>query len=330
MGKLIFVPIEPLKERYSAQWLEWFKKDFNKSKIDYYIIGDTRLRKIKKGEFLDIFDTNTYKLNQMSKIIKLVKNGFSGTIFFMDLWFPSLECLAYIRSCSKKQIRIEGILHAGTWDSNDYLTRRGCGNWAKDLEKSWLKLIDKVYVATEYHKKLIIKSNSCPKNYNHKKIQVVKFPCYTNKDLRKNKKQNIVVFPHRLAPEKRPELFEELERKYKKMFKNTDVRFIKTKDVSKTKEQYYNLLSRSKIAVSFALQETFGIAMLEALNLGCIPVCPNSISYKETMPSKYRTSRINDIEYLCRRINYLIKNYNIPKQSRYNESVKDIIKRIKK
>ena len=41
------------------------------------------------------------------------------------------------------------------------------------------------------------------------------------------------------------------------------------------------MLAKSKIAISFAEQETFGYAMLEALTFDCVPVVPNKLSYKE-------------------------------------------------
>ena len=50
------------------------------------------------------------------------------------------------------------------------------------------------------------------------------------------------------------------------------------------KAAYYSLLSRSVAAVSFALQETFGYAMLEATALGCVPIVPDRLSYPELFP----------------------------------------------
>ena len=92
-------------------------------------------------------------------------------------------------------------------------------------------------------------------------------------------KENLIVFPHRLDGEKHPEVFDELARNLKKELPGWW--FVKTKDVCKTKEDYYSLLGRAKIAVSCATQETFGYAMLEAAANGCYPITPDALSYAE-------------------------------------------------
>ena len=134
MEKMILVPIEILEERYSAQWYEWFTKYLTENNYDYEVVGDTKPRTIKHGEFLDVYETNKYKLKQLLEIIEKIENGFEGTIFFMDLWFPGIQTLAYIRDCLGKKIKFKGILHAGTWDKWDFLSQKGCGVWAKYFE----------------------------------------------------------------------------------------------------------------------------------------------------------------------------------------------------
>lgn len=294
MDRLIFVPIERLEERYSAQWFDWFMKAFSeKGFLDsnkFHVVGDLKERKITTGQFLDIYETNKYKLNQIIEIIELLENypNDNFTIFFMDAWFSGIEALAYIRSCAKRKIKFKGMVHAGTWDEHDFLSQSGCTYWAKPFEFSLFRIFDTIFYATDFHKKLI---EAHFKEYGEdplKSIFVkVDFPVIDPFNV--DKKENIVVFPHRLAPEKNPDIFDQIEAKFKADYLSSipDVKFVKSKDVCKTKFEYYELLKKSKVAVSTASQETFGIAMLEAFHLGCFPVVPARLSYKETFDSKY-------------------------------------------
>jgi glycosyltransferase involved in cell wall biosynthesis len=93
-------------------------------------------------------------------------------------------------------------------------------------------------------------------------------------------KENTVIFPHRLDAEKQPELFTKLAAQLPEKFSA-----IKTAEVcANDKAKYYRILNKGKVAISFAKQETWGIAMQEALFCGCIPILPARLSYKELFP----------------------------------------------
>ena len=289
---LFNVPIEPLEERYSIDWNNWIESFFLKSKGDFQfktIFGDPLTNKIEHGSFLDVCGTNYYKASQLQKIAKLIYDGKvkDGDIFFFhDLWFPGLEMLAYMRDGLGIDFKITGILHAGTWDEWDFLSQKHMEYWAFKIEEGWFNLVNAIFVATEYHRKLILSKRAVGAC----KIYATGLPIYNregqdgllSKPFWDEKKENIIVFPHRLDPEKQPGFFDELGKDLKKRSETfKDWQFIKTKDVCRDKQEYYDLLRRSKIAVSFATQETWGIAMQEALFAGCVPVVPNRLSYPE-------------------------------------------------
>jgi glycosyltransferase involved in cell wall biosynthesis len=50
------------------------------------------------------------------------------------------------------------------------------------------------------------------------------------------------------------------------------------------RKQYLELLLRSDCVVSTAIHEFFGLAVLEAIALGCYPLLPNRLSYPELLP----------------------------------------------
>lgn len=303
------VPIEKYEERYTEQWSRWFPAAYSVLGLDFVNVeGESITAKVESGSVLDCYGTNYYKASQLQKLILLIREGKindGDTIFFHDLWFPGIEAIQYIRDITKKEFKIWGILHAGTWDRHDFTTLNGMRKWGKYVEKGWLEFFDKVFLGSEFHKQIILKR--CNRKV-AEKLVVSGIPFEYKEVQRKQKKENIVVFPHRLNKEKQPWLFDNLAEKLKKHF--PDWQFIKTKEVCKNKEEYYQLLGRSKLAVSFAKQETFGYAMLEAVANGCIPIVPDKLSYA-TMPI-YEGYRFKNLSAM---IKYLKKELKEPRQT---------------
>lgn len=297
--RIINVPIEPYEERYTQQWYDWFEY-YLKDKDHITVLGEPLTDKVEVGSVLDVYGTHHYKYTQLAKIVKLIREGEIKTgdiIFFHDLWFPGLEGLAYIRDMSGINFQIRGVLHAGTWDENDFTFKNGMRYWGEHIENGWLAFVDKIYVGSQYHKDLIIQSQQVAEH----KIKVTGLP-FDSKEvcrIKKGKgKENIIVFPHRLEEEKNPHLFDTLKKVLEPHLENWQ--FIKTKDVCTTKEEYFELLSKAKIAVSFAEQETFGYAMLESISNHCVPVVPNQVSYSTML--LYEDYRYNSFDQCLSKI----------------------------
>jgi glycosyltransferase involved in cell wall biosynthesis len=53
---------------------------------------------------------------------------------------------------------------------------------------------------------------------------------------------------------------------------------------------YRAMLRQSDIVVSTAIQEFFGISVIEALYCGCVPVLPRRLSYPELLPAEHHTA----------------------------------------
>ncbi len=304
---IFFLPLEPLSERYTENWYQYFQGYFRKEEIEHHWIpGESCYDKIQRGSFLDVCGTNVWKFSQLQKVSQLmfedkIRDG--DTIFLADVWHSGIEALAYMRDGLKKDIKIVGCIFAGTYDPFDFTAKAGMGYWGKDLENSWFKILDKIFVATEFHKRLILEHRDC----DPKKLIVTGHPIFPEKTTIKfQDKENIIVFPHRLDSEKNPQLFDELAKEIKST--GTNWQFIKTKDVCKTKQEYYDLLRKAKIAVSFADQETLGFAMIEATFAGCFPVVPDRLAYKELYHECFKYNGYS--EAVCLVLQYMYEGEN--------------------
>lgn len=310
--RVLFFPIEKLEERYSADWYKWFVSEFEKYKVDFHVFDPIPLSdKITSGSFLDVCGTNWYKAIQIKQFSEFVYRGNikdSDVVFLMDAWFPGLESIAYIRDALNLKFKICGIFHAGTYDPYDFLTKKGMGYWGKSLEESWFRILDKIFVATKFHKRLLTET----RDINPNKIVVTGLPTMLNPPLDNDNKENIIVFPHRLDSEKNPESFSLMEEGIiGKILKKAGWKFVFSKKSTKSKSEYYDLLWRSKISVSFADQETFGIAMIESVMNGCFPVVPDRLSYSELYHPIFHYHSFNDAAALVWKMTNYPKDFGV-------------------
>ncbi len=295
--RLIWLPLELLDKRYTKQTRDWYQREF-KNQFDLIKVeGDTLTSKIESGSFLDAYGTNYYKYTQLAKVSKMfrdnkIKNN--DTFFIDDLWFPGIEGLRYMEKMGKElNINIFGVMHAGSWTpSDDVATKLGTKDWCEQYEKSLFSLCDGVFVGSNFHKAVI------DDKFNTTNVHNTGLPFYPSDVLKQvtikpwNKRTDVVVFPHRIHPEKHPELFEQLKQKYPQW------EFIRSMDYNFTKKEFYELLANSKVVVSFADQENFGFSTLEAATLGCALVLPNKVVYPEFYPKECLYNNTHECEKL--------------------------------
>jgi len=88
-------------------------------------------------------------------------------------------------------------------------------------------------------------------------------------------KRDLIVFPHRIAPEKQPDIFKDLAESM------PEYEFVMCQEHNFTKNEYHNLLGEAKLLFSANLQETLGISWYEGLLVDVIPMVPDRLSYTE-------------------------------------------------
>ena len=88
-------------------------------------------------------------------------------------------------------------------------------------------------------------------------------------------KRDLILFPHRVAPEKQVEIFRDLKHQL------PQYEFVVCQDQQLTKNEYHNLLGEAKLVFSANLQETLGISWYEGALVDAIPMVPDRLSYSE-------------------------------------------------
>jgi glycosyltransferase involved in cell wall biosynthesis len=187
-----------------------------------------------------------------------------------------------------------GLWHAGSYDPQDFLGRLvGKKRWVRNAEKSFYHAFDHNYFATEFHVKLFIDEllhagypqenpwyeEDFAERYDGGKIVRSGWPMeYMDSTLTAYKnmpKRDLILFPHRIAPEKQVEIFRDLKEQL------PQYEFVVCQDQQLTKNEYHNLLGESKIVFSANLQETLGISCYEGALVDAIPMVPDRLSYTE-------------------------------------------------
>ncbi|MBT8350680.1 MAG: DUF3524 domain-containing protein, partial [Deltaproteobacteria bacterium] len=55
-----------------------------------------------------------------------------------------------------------------------------------------------------------------------------------------------------------------------------------------SRQEYEKWLKRGAIVISTAMQENFGMSVIEAIIMGCIPLLPHRLSYPEILPKEFQ------------------------------------------
>ena len=95
-------------------------------------------------------------------------------------------------------------------------------------------------------------------------------------------KKDIILFPHRIAPEKQPDMFYDIKESL------PQYNFVVAQEKTRSKDDYHNLLGESKMMFSANLQETLGISGYEGLLLDVIPMVPDRLSYSEMYEDDFK------------------------------------------
>ena len=307
MSRVFLVDLEAVETRYTGQWKAHVPGLLRKAGHDVHVIsGPTDIpTATTPGAFLNFGGTNIYKASQVEQLGRLFCNGsvHPGDHFiFTDAWHPGIINLKYMSELLGIPVVTHGLWHAGSYDPQDFLGRLvGDKPWVRNAEKSFFHAFDHNYFATDFHIDMFV-HNLLSIDYETAKLSYINkgkivrsgWPMEYMTDtllMYKNMpKRDLILFPHRIAPEKQVEIFRDLKEHL------PQYEFVVCQDQQLTKNEYHNLLGEAKMVFSANLQETLGISWYEGALVDAIPMVPDRLSYSEMAldtfkyPSKWTES----------------------------------------
>ena len=289
MARIFLVDLEAVETRYTGEWKNHLPGILRKRGHDVQVIsGPTDIPKATTpGAFLNFGGTNIYKANQVEQMGRLFCNGavHPGDHFiFTDAWHPGIINLKYMSELLQTPVTIHALWHAGSYDPQDFLGRLiGDTPWVRHAEKSFYHAIDHNYFATDFHIEMFFKNLFEQKvipgaDFDGKTIRTgwpMEYMPDTLLMYKDMPKRDLILFPHRIAPEKQVEIFRDLKEHL------PQYEFVVCQDTTLTKNEYHNLLGEAKLVFSANLQETLGISWYEGALVDAIPMVPDRLSYKE-------------------------------------------------
>ena len=286
------VDIEAVDTRYTKQWKEYLPKQLQRAtNANVTVISGGEVpQATTPGAFLNFAGTNNYKSQQMLEISRLFANGEikDGDYFlYTDAWNPTVIQLRYMAELLGVSIRIGGLWHAGSYDPHDFLGRLiGDKPWVRNAEMSMYECYDQNFFATDFHIDLF--TDTMMDNYDidiNKAIRVgwpMEYLANSLDSYKGMQKRNLILFPHRVAPEKQVEIFRDLKEQLPQF------EFVVCQEQTLSKNEYHNLLGEAKVVFSANLQETLGISWYEGALVNALPMVPDRLSYSEMAVDEFK------------------------------------------
>ena len=325
------VDIEAVDTRYTKQWKEYLPKQLKRSTNEdvHVISGGETPQATTPGAFLNFGGTNVYKSKQLEKIGQMFCDGTvkDGDYFlYTDAWNPTVVQLRYMAELLGVDICIGGLWHAGSYDPQDFLGRLiGDKPWVRHAEQSMYECYDDNFFASQFHIDLFAKSLDIMPNKTHRvgwPMEYLKSSLHSYSDMTK---RDLILFPHRVAPEKQVDIFRDLKERL------PQYEFVVCQEQQLSKNEYHNLLGEAKMVFSANLQETLGISWYEGALVDAIPMVPDRLSYSEMALDifKYPSEWTENFDAYLHNRDKLIKQI-VEYMENYNDFLPNIKKQVAK
>jgi len=322
MRKLFYMGLEPYEGRYTLQLQDWSERVDKRLGIDYGVVpGQTidNTKSISVGQVLDAHGRSYFGMSQLMNLVQMMRNGevtSEDAIFFEDMFQPGMESLPYILCQVPEKHRPKIYLRclAQAIDPDDFVHVWGMSKWMSLYEQMCNAIPNVNILATneEMVAHMRIANWTAPiynisgLSFGKQEVQsrVEKINSWEQRD-------NRVVFAARFDQEKQPDFFMDIiETVYTQ---NPDIEFAivcggplrsnnikyveRAKDLERNgklkiyenlkKNDYYNIVNKSKVLFNCALQDWVSNTVSEADALGCNVVYPAYRSFPETFANDH-------------------------------------------
>ena len=287
MTRLLYVPQYPTKMRYQEWWWRQFKKAFEMAYDQVIVLGEQCLKDSAvfdsklEGNFSDLHGSLTLEMIQSAQYLGMVQDD--DILFVSDISYPGFFCSSLFHKRPKKMF---GFAHATAINNLDYF--KNIANEKFAVECAHMKLFDKIFVATEYHKKKL----------NDRGIMnVVSLGALPDHDFQhvpdQIKKRNLVSVMRLCNQKVDLDIEEEIVREFRMPITRNDF---------KNWGYYYSFLETAEIMLITSKEETYGYTVVDAIRSGCIPLAPRDYSYPELIPDEFLYSDIGELKRKIKRI----------------------------
>lgn len=320
MRKLFYMGLEPYEGRYTLQLQEWSERAFKRRGIDYVIVPGTTIdntKSIQVGQVLDAHGRSYFAMSQMMNLVQLMRNGEvtgEDVVFFEDMFQPGMESLPYIMDQIPAEQRPKVWIRclAQAIDPDDFVHVWGMSKWMSLYEAMCNEFVTGVLASNEEMVANMKIANWRAPIYN------VSGLAFDQEEVRErvghkfntwDKRADRVVFAARWDQEKQPDFYMDIVEEVTQYTGfNTDpiefavlqggpLRSNNPKYIERArkleaegklkiyenlqKNDYYKLLTESKVLFNCALQDWTSNTVSEADALGCNVLYPAYRSFPE-------------------------------------------------
>ena len=323
MRKLYYMGLEKYVARYTYQLQDWNTAVFDRRGINYVVVPGETLsndQAIVTGQVLDAHGRTYFGMSQLMNLIRMMKAGElnnEDVVYFEDMFQPGIESLPYIlkQIDSSHRPRIFVRCLAQSIDPDDFVHVWNMQEFMGHYEKMVDSFVDGVLATNEemvMHMKIAgwrapiynISGLAFGKSEVQGRVTSIK-PF--------NERKNRVVFSARWDQEKQPDFYMDLIEQWFKENPDTDVEFCvcsggklksnsdsymqRTRDMQSRgllkiyedleKNDYYNIVNKSRVVFNCALQDWVSNTVSEADALGCNVLYPAYRSFPEAFANDH-------------------------------------------
>ena len=323
MRKLWYMGLEPYKARYTLQLQDWNEAVFKRRGINYELVTGETLsndQAIVTGQVLDAHGRTYFGMSQLMNLVARMKAGEvtnEDVVYFEDMFQPGIESLPYIMdqvpAAMRPRIAVRCL--AQSIDPDDFVHVWGMSKWMGLYEKMVDSFADIVLASNEEMVMHMKVAGWTAPIYNISGLAFGKdevrarvpgpLKSFYDRPLR-------VGFAARWDQEKQPNFYmdviEEYNRRHPgqvefaifsgaKLKSNNDSYMARTRDLQTRglltiyedleKNDYYNLLTDTRVLFNCALQDWVSNTVSEADTLGCNVLYPAYRSFPETFANDH-------------------------------------------
>lgn len=316
--KVWYLPLEPYRERYTEQLLDWTLAAFDAAKVEYEVVSGGHVegepRRIKVGPVLDAVGRCQWALTQVAALLgRASEIRAEDWVLVEDLFTPGYEALAYVFEQTEWP-HVATRNYAQSVDPDDFTFPMR--DWMRSFEQIVDATANLVFVASTCHREMWQAANlgAAP-------VAVVGLP-FNSTMVRAQGPRTVlpwaardwlVVYSSRLDREKQPHLFMDVVETYLARRKNAAARFVVCTGADRprsndptvlsrlaalerdgrievrcglTKAAYYSVLAEARVQVNTARQDFVSFTALEASAYGVPTLAPAFRSFPEALANR--------------------------------------------